>query len=88
MPEEQRILQYHFTAVPLNVFRAIEIISCRNLYPFHVISLFTAPFIAQAEDKIKSSLALLEDAACIKWEDVTGTSTAYNHILFYGNTTA
>lgn len=71
MPEEQRRLQYHFTAVPLNV-----------------ISLFTAPFIAQAEDKIKSSLALLEDAACIKWEDVTGTSTAYNHILFYGNTTA
>ncbi|XP_048752331.2 uncharacterized protein LOC125663930 isoform X2 [Ostrea edulis] len=47
-----------------------------------------SPFIAQAEDKIKSSLALLEDAACIKWEDVTGTSTAYNHILFYGNTTA
>ncbi|XP_061196679.1 MAM and LDL-receptor class A domain-containing protein 2-like [Saccostrea echinata] len=46
------------------------------------------PYIANAEDKIKSSLALFEEAACIHWVEVTEASASNNYIKFYGNTTS
>ncbi|XP_062592704.1 uncharacterized protein LOC134254174 [Saccostrea cucullata] len=46
------------------------------------------PYQTQAEDKIKSSLALFEAAACIHWVEVTEATTTNNYIKFFGNTTS
>nr|XP_022343628.1 uncharacterized protein LOC111136803 isoform X1 [Crassostrea virginica] len=43
---------------------------------------------AAAESKIKSSLALMEAASCIHWEEVTDLNYPYHHINFYGETSS
>uniref|UniRef100_A0A8W8JUA9 Metalloendopeptidase n=1 Tax=Magallana gigas TaxID=29159 RepID=A0A8W8JUA9_MAGGI len=47
-----------------------------------------SPNQASAESKIKSTLALMEQATCIRWEEVTDPNYPYHHINFYGNTTS